>query len=864
MREHFLYEELDSFFRMGGTRKGVPASLVDNLNPDFELRPYQKQAFARFFHCLDGKFPGKERPLHLLFNMATGSGKTLIMAGLILYLYQRGYRNFLFFVNSTNIIAKTRENFLNPRSSKYLFRETIRFGDKRVTITPVDNFEGVNSDEINICFATIQQLHGDLTNIKENALTYDDFRDKKIVLLSDEAHHMNANTKAQRELELVESWENTVERLFRQNMGNLLLEFTATPDYSHPDVVNKYRNKIIYRYDLKQFRNDGYSKDIFIVQSDFEEDDRIIQAIILNQYKQEVAAKHQINLKPVILFKAQKTIAQSKENKENFHRIVSELGVTDIERIRDRSDISLLQRAFSFFDERGISDHQLVQRLRTEFDESRCISVNEENEKVKQQILLNTLEDRNNRIRAIFAVQRLNEGWDVLNLFDIVRCYETRDAKGNRPGKTTIAEAQLIGRGARYFPFATVGNPDRYTRKFDKDLTAELRILEELHYHSVNNRRYISELQSALINEGMLDEQEVEKKLRLKDSFKETAFYSAGLVYLNERIRNRYEQNRSLSDMGISSTIYSHNLATGRGATESVFGENGGGAVIPEPDSKDVKVRDIPVHIVRNALARNAFFNFRSLKTFFPHIQSMRQFIDDDAYLAGMTITFQGERHTLDSLSNEHQFYGLTGMLGEIEAGLRKGMTEYKGTENFREQSLKEIFTDKTLKLDGSSERANGDEQFVAGCNWYIFDANYGTSEEKRFVRALKGQIDRLKEQCDEIFLARNERHFKIYNFNDGQAFEPDFVLFLRNTNGRFLTYQMFIEPKGKHLEEHDRWKEQFLLEVNTRYSQEPLAFELGSRYRLIGVPFYNSENESEFMQELHAALSSAQSASRA
>ena len=50
-------------------------------------------------------------------------------------------------------------------------------------------------------------------------------------------------------------------------------------------------------------------------------------------------------------------------------------------------------------------------------------------------------------------VQKLNEGWDVLNLFDIVRCYETRDSRFNRPGKTTISEAQLIGRGARYFPF---------------------------------------------------------------------------------------------------------------------------------------------------------------------------------------------------------------------------------------------------------------------------------------------------------------------------------------------------------------------------------------------------------------------------
>ena len=78
--------------------------------------------------------------------------------------------------------------------------------------------------------------------------------------------------------------------------------------------------------------------------------------------------------------------------------------------------------------------------------------MNEEREKENQQILLNTLEDRDNRIRAIFAVQKLNEGWDVLNLFDIVRCYETRDARAGKPGKTTIAEAQLIGRGARYIP----------------------------------------------------------------------------------------------------------------------------------------------------------------------------------------------------------------------------------------------------------------------------------------------------------------------------------------------------------------------------------------------------------------------------
>ena len=226
-----------------------------------------------------------------------------------------------------------------------------------------------------------------------------------------------------------------VERLFRQNDNNLLLEFTATLDYTHPSIVHKYTNKVLYRYDLRQFRNDGYSKDVMIVKTDFEEHDRILQALILNQYKQEVAAKYSINLKPVILFKAQKTIAQSKENKKRFHSLVENLSEEAIDRIRQMSDLTLVQRAFQFFTENRIIDSQLVQRLRWEFDERRCISVNNDSDKENLQVILNTLEDPYNRIRAIFAVQKLNEGWDVLNLFDIVRCYETRDSVAGKTRK---------------------------------------------------------------------------------------------------------------------------------------------------------------------------------------------------------------------------------------------------------------------------------------------------------------------------------------------------------------------------------------------------------------------------------------------
>jgi len=79
----------------------LDSEIARNLNPKFELREYQKEAIGRFdFYFTE--YQKRARPAQLLFHMATGSGKTLIMAANILQLYKQGYRNFIFFVNSTN------------------------------------------------------------------------------------------------------------------------------------------------------------------------------------------------------------------------------------------------------------------------------------------------------------------------------------------------------------------------------------------------------------------------------------------------------------------------------------------------------------------------------------------------------------------------------------------------------------------------------------------------------------------------------------------------------------------------------------------------------------------------------------------
>ena len=117
------------------------------------------------------------------------------MAGLMLYLYEKGYRNFVFFVNRSNIIEKTKDNFLNAVSSKYLFAPNININGLTVNIVETENFQAEDKDSINIVFTTIQGLHFHLNNPRENTVTYDDIRNQKTVLISDESHHINVDTK---------------------------------------------------------------------------------------------------------------------------------------------------------------------------------------------------------------------------------------------------------------------------------------------------------------------------------------------------------------------------------------------------------------------------------------------------------------------------------------------------------------------------------------------------------------------------------------------------------------------------------------------------------------------------------------------
>lgn len=855
----FLFEKIDTLKEVGYYSE-LPQYIKENLNPDFELRPYQEAAFCNYITYFENP-KIRQKPTQTLFHMATGSGKTLIMAGLMLYLYKQGYRNFLFFVNLSNIIRKTKENFLTQTSSKYLFAENLILDGERIKVKEVSNFQNTDENAINICFTTIQGLHSDMWAVKENSLSFDDFYGKKIVLISDEAHHLSASTKKQNDDDSVKSWEYTVERIFNSSPENVLLEFTATCDIKNPDIFKKYENKIIFDYPLSKFRDDLYSKEIKTLRSDSPVFDRSLQAVLLSQYRLKVFQDNRLNIKPVILLKSHR-IKDNANNMAAFISGISALTGTKIQEVFDtiRGQAPIMQEAYEYFVKNGISFEQLAQEIKEDFSAIHCISANEDKEIEKNQLILNSLEDIDNPYRAVFAVDKLNEGWDVLNLFDIVRLYETRDGKNGKPGAGTISEAQLIGRGARYCPFKIDDEQPKYQRKYDDDVDNQLRICETLYYHCWNEPRYISELHTALREIGLDLEGIVTKRYSLKDSFKADELYQTGYVFTNERIlKSRADVHELLPS--VRDKIYDVAISVGRGGEDVVLEEISSDKSVETYSITMTfkEIADVNHSTVNRALRQFDVFKFNTLKSYFPNIKSTYEFVTDENYLGNIKIKVTSK---YKALPMNVVYRACVNVLSKIALKISAIEEVYEGTTEFKAHYLHEYIRDKSINIkpiSGSIGVSQNDASVgtnrldLSSEDWFVFNDNFGTSEEKAFVRYFKDYVDTLRSKYDKVYLLRNERQIHLYSFDGGERFEPDYILYLcKNRADSVEQLIVFVEPKGTHLIDSDKWKEDFLLELKEK-AIPTVTFVDDNKYKIWGFHFFNTECRSvEFAGDMN------------
>ena len=824
-----LYESLqEEFGKRGIEQIEIPFYIKENLSR--ELRIYQEKALKYYY--ANGESI-KQR--HIMFNMATGSGKTLIMAALMLDCYKKGYRNFIFFVNSTSILEKTKANFADKYSSKYLFKENINIDSNNVEINIINNFYESKDGCINIYFTTIQALFSLFKNERENSLSFEDLKEQKLVFLADEAHHLNSNTKNKSENELKEGWETIIKKAYESNNENFLFEFSATIPQEQ-NVLEKYQDKIIYEYTLKEFCKDGYSKRIFLMKYDSHNiQDRFLGGILSSLYRELLAIKNGISLKPVVLFKSD-GITNSNKNQADFIKFIDSLDshtISDFYKNINAKENELLARSLEFF-KREYQDSYaniIVNFLKNNFKALYILNTNDDKELIKNQILLNNLEDINNQIRIIFAVDKLNEGWDVLNLFDIVRLGNNKSSKA-----VTTKEAQLIGRGARYYPMESTklefSLEDKYKRKFDNDIENELSILERLSYHTINEVQFIEELNKTMTEQGILVDSPKERIELIPN--KELQHMTKNKIYYakNKRVKKLEIQQRSnareikLKIEYISVPLFSNHIKE----DEEKFKQK-----LQENDLQKIEsLKNIETKYFLKAM-NMLDINFKDLKKDF-NFNSKRDFIEN--YLQNIRVSFSKKQEF--SVENN---LNIAKFIIENFKTIKQMIKQEYEVDDFRCQVL-----NLNKRIIFKNKREMKDSIYT----WLYYDKySIDSNLEQEFLNFIESVKEIINKAFKEWFIIRNDgfEEFKIFdNRKDeptyGFGFEPDFILFGKkiDSNDDFISIQCFIETKGEHLKEKDAWKEEFLMMIKNQQIEINDKTEIQSTLTIDSLPFFISQ----------------------
>ncbi|GAA7631712.1 DEAD/DEAH box helicase family protein [Helicobacter pylori] len=776
-----------------------------------------------------------------MFEMATGSGKTLVMAGLILECYKQGYQNFIFFVNSTSILEKTKLNFTDSVSSKYLFSENIHINDENTEIKSINNLSESHNSTINIYFSTIQGLFSLFTKAKENAITLEDLKDQKLVFLADEAHHLNTETKKKlNDSEASEkcNWESVVKLALEQNKDNLLLEFSATIP-NEKSVKDKYKNLKVITYTLKEFSEDKFCKNIYSLSYENKElETRFLGACVSSLYKELLAQHHNIeNFKPCILFKSER-IEDSKENQERFNAFLENLSPLDLENFFNHSRNAFFKDAKNFFDKQKYTPN-LAAFLQTKFKKSVQINTNNEKELEKGMLLLNSLEDRDNPKRVIFSVDKLNEGWDVLNLFDIVRL------KNKAKQKDTIKDAQLIGRGARYYPFSyndlKPSQIEFYQRKFD--LFNPLSVLERLDYHAVYNSEFIAELKKDLekLGLGITDEKENKEKqtIPLTPTKNLKCYYASNTKDKNKNLFNKdYTDHVGVKLQSLHVPLFAFGV---REKKVDFKEENKGDKTYYLPHTLD----KIPLNYFLKALNLKNL-DFKTLKKAFKKhaFNNKVEFIKE--YISPLKTNFHKNQKFDDNKI-------LLKLAVYIIENLKNTLLKEQDKYSVSALELKEFET------HNKSLSASEWEKDIPSYEWLLFKdmRKLDSDLERGFLNFINDNKEVLDKKFKEWCVLRNDRFTELKVFCNiessdyyGQGFEPDFILFAQTHEDEFLGFTCYMEAKGEHLEPFNAWKKEFLemLENATLKSHN-------KKLHLKGLPFFTLHNNEEVKSEFATAF---------
>lgn len=851
-----------------------PTYITNNLK--HVLRDYQKFSIRNLLIMIRARNP-KNTELHnvlnefsdtnqFLFRMATGSGKTDIMAASILALYKElGIQRFLFTTNLKSVLRKTVDNLLNINSPKYLFSSRINIDGYPLRVIQVDDNEDFPINEPNTIYikiASIQLLMNqiDRSKARENRSSLDNLTSESLGILVDESHHFNANAEPQKidKGENPAAFETTIDNIRNITKENghevIQLEFTATLPFGSKGkakkVRDKYQNKLIYNYPLKEFsekdRNGsgGYGKHLSQIEANDDITSKMLTGILLNQYRKYLAIKNNfVNFKPVILFKST-TIAGSSEAQVLFENLLNNLTFEQVEQhvnsIMLGSSSQALNWFLSFYNSMDFQGKSNFIYSLKEGYLGHILNANDTKEEDRLITNLNTLDNIDNPFRVVFAVEKVSEGWDVLNLYDIIRISESKKSTN------TNAEAQLVGRGSRYYPLNDRNGSVIWRQNFSPN--DERIMLETLHYHTIQDKDYLEKLAHSYSAFGIpieMDTPPLTLATTLKDSFVRKNFYQNGYFVQNTRINPTVEDFQELTDYGFRNGF---NFFIHSGVNErKLFAEY-----------EKLEVNKIPTKINREyiveAMSRIPYYRFNVMKRSIPTLLSKNEFIDSPKWLGKWDgyITFIANKDS--ELTPNDILRGTIEFLTNVSNLIQKNFMKPKGTKHFQKVPVKDVLTDyyeRSFARDSMSllevDKINAED-----FEWSPYTYIIGDKLERTMVNMINQNIMKeLKEEYKTVYLIRNDEAYNklgIYEYGGSRRYLPDFVLHLLSKDEKTVT-QIYLEPKGKDFIEQDKWKEAILLSLGQDI-EIVLDIEEDD-FILLGVKFFTGSNYEEFEREL-------------
>ena len=390
------------------------------------------------------------------FDIATGVGKTRLMAALLLYLHRtQGIKHFFILAPNLTIYKKLQEDFGNPASKKYLFQGVDDFVTKDIRIVTGDNFneqgQSLFQADVTINIFNIAKFNADeKVNTKTGKTSkplikrlgetlgesYWQFLKNcnDLVLMMDEAHRYVADASL-----------NALNEL-NPRLG---IEMTATPlDKKKQEFTNR-----IFVYNLQQALNDRQyvKRPTIVTRSSFSKGDMTKEQI-----------DHYILNDAIGVHEKIKADLQDYSVQYN-QRLVKPLMLVCCISTDHAAEVATFIESVQC--QGGIYKDKVLN-----------INVKTYNDEVEAQFV--ALENVDNRIEIVIHVMKLTEGWDVNNLYTIVPL---------RAADSVTLVKQTLGRGLR-LPF---GGERTGVKEIDT-----LNIVDHEHFNTVV---------AALKQEGVLD-----------------------------------------------------------------------------------------------------------------------------------------------------------------------------------------------------------------------------------------------------------------------------------------------------------------------------------------------------------------------